>query len=128
MDESRSDVIGADFLPNVGLKVSDYLAKRFGSDREEATRVCSREAVDLLKVHFWKGLSGGGRLAWERWAPLVCLLPGLARWSAAEKQALVRVIRAKGGRRESEFAVLFDRHRRLRDAILRLTGHRRHAS
>ena len=44
-----------------------------------------------------------------------------------EKQALVRVIRAKGGRRESDFAVLFDRHRRLRDAILRLTGHRRHA-
>ena len=128
MDELRSDVIGADFLPNVGLKISDYLAKRFGSDREEATRVCSHEAAALLNYRSWKGLSRGEGLAWERWAPLACLLPGLARWSAAEKQALVRVIRAKGGRRESEFAILFDRHRRLRDAILRLTGHRRHAS
>jgi hypothetical protein len=121
----RSDVIGTDFLPNVGLKISDYLAKRFGSDREEATRTCSREATSLLNARSTQGLTAGKRLAWERWAPLVCLLPGLARWSPADKRSLVRVIRAKGGRRESEFAVRFDRHHRLREAILRLTGHRR---
>jgi hypothetical protein len=125
LGKPRSDVIGADFLPNVGLKISDYLAQRFGSDREEATRICSYEAAALLNTGSRQRLAAGERLAWERWAPLVCLLPGLARWSAAEKQALERVILLKGGRRESEFAVRFDRHRRLREAILRLTGHRR---
>ena len=124
LEKPRSDVIGADFLPNVGLKISDYLAKRFGSDREEATRACSHEAAALLNVGSPRRLAAGERLAWERWAPLVCLLPGLARWSPAEKQSLVRVIQAKGGRRESDFALQFDRHLRLRDAILRLAGHR----
>ena len=42
------------------------------------------------------------------------------RWSASNKRALVRVVRAKGGRRESDFVRLFDRHRRLRAAVLRL--------
>jgi hypothetical protein len=121
----RSDVIGADFLPNVGLKISNYLAQRFGSDGAEAARVCSREAAAHLQVGSLRGFTVGERLAWERWAPLVCVLPGVARWRPADKQSLVRVIRAKGGRRESEFALRFDRHRRLREAILRLTGHRR---
>jgi len=125
LGKPRSDVIGADFLPNVGLRISDYLAKRFGSDREEATRVCCSEAAALLHAGARPGRSAGERLAWERWAPLVCLLPGLARWGAAERQSLVRVIQAKGGRRESEFAVRFDRHRKLREAILRLSGQRR---
>jgi len=125
LGRSRSDVIGADFLPNLGLRISDYLAKRFGSDREAATRICAREATALLNAGARTGWVAGERLAWERWAPLVCLLPGLARWSPAEKRSLVRVIRAKGGRRESEFTVRFDRHRKLREAILRLSGQRR---
>jgi hypothetical protein len=125
LERPRSDVIGADFLPNVGMKISDYLAKRFGSDREEATRTCSREAASLLHAGLRRGFTPGERLAWERWAPLVCLLPGLSRWSTADKRSLVRVIQSKGGRRESEFAVRFDRHHRLREAMLRLTGHRR---
>jgi predicted transcriptional regulator len=44
----------------------------------------------------------------------------VGRWSAAERRALVEVIRAKGGPSESEFARRFDRHRRLREAIRRL--------
>src|SRR5207249_3646655 len=47
LGKPRRDVIGADFLPEIGLKVTDFLARRFGSDREEAARVCSREAAVL---------------------------------------------------------------------------------
>ena len=43
-----------------------------------------------------------------------------ARWSAGEKRALAEVVRAKGGRRESDFVLRFDRHRRLREALRRL--------
>ena len=50
------------------------------------------------------------------------ILPGVERWSRGEKTALIRVIRAKGGRRESDFVRLFDRHRRLRRAILKLAA------
>src|SRR4030095_7294999 len=60
LGKPRSDVIGADFLPNVGLKISDYLAQRFGSDREEATRICSYEAAALLNNGSRRRLAGGG--------------------------------------------------------------------
>ena len=120
----RWDVIGDDFFPNVGLKISDYLAGRFGSDREEATRTCAREAAELLGLPSLKGFSPGERIAWDRWAPLVRILPGVTRWSATDKRALVAVVRAKGGARESDFVALFDRHAPLRRALLRLTGWR----
>lgn len=122
MGEQRADVIGADFLPNLGLKVSEYLAARFGFDRERAARVCSLEARQRTGLRSFAGFTAGERLAWERWAPLVCLLPEIARWRAEERRALVRVIRAKGGRRESDFVRLFDAHQRLRRSLIRLGG------
>jgi hypothetical protein len=117
---SRDDVIGLLPLPAVGLAVSHYLAGRFGSDRERGARVCADEAARLLGAGARRGWSVGERLAWERWSPLVLVLPGVSGWSAGVKQALVEVVRAKGGRRESEFVRRFDRHRRLREALRRL--------
>ena len=38
-----------------------------------------------------------------------------------ELVGLARVVRAKGGRRESDFVRRFDRHRRLRQAVLELS-------
>ena len=44
-----------------------------------------------------EGWTSGERLAWQRWSPLILTLPGVARWSAANRRALVRIVRAKGG-------------------------------
>ncbi|MCK6461933.1 MAG: hypothetical protein L6Q95_18790, partial [Planctomycetes bacterium] len=62
------------------------------------------------------------RLAWSRWAPLLLAAEGVERWTAAERRAAVAAVRAKGGRRESDFVRLFDGHRKLRAAILRMAG------
>jgi len=113
----RADILGLLPLPNVGLAVTRYVAGRFGSDREAAARACSREAAALLGVRSPRGFTPGERLAWERFAPLIVILPRVSRWSRDEKERLVQVVRAKGGRRESDFVRLFDRHRRLRRAI-----------
>ena len=80
--------------------------------------------MSLLGVASLRSFSGAERQAWERWAPLIRILPGVGRWSAVAKRALVRVVRAKGGRRESDFVHRFDAHDRLRGAILRLTARR----
>ncbi len=114
LGKERDDAIGLLELPNVGLQVTDMLARRFGSNRERAEAVLVLEARDLLGLRTLTGWSDGERLAFRRWAPLVTILPGVARWSAAEKRALAAVVRAKGGRRESDFVRLFDRHRKLR--------------
>jgi hypothetical protein len=113
----RDDVIGLLPLPAVGLAITRLVSARFGSDRERAARVLAEEAVRRLGVRSMRGWTEGERLAFRRWSPLVQVLPGLTRWSVAERRGLVEVVRAKGGRRESEFVLRFDRHRRLREAI-----------
>ncbi len=117
--KARNDAIGLVELPNVGLRVVDAVASRFGSDREKAETVLTAEAARLLGTRT-NGWSPAERLAFRRWAPLVSILPGVAGWTPAEKRALAAVIRAKGGRRESDFVRLFDAHRKLRKAVAAL--------
>ena len=116
----REDVIGILPLANIGLAVAARMARRFGADRERARATSLREAAARLGVRAFRERTAGERLAWDRWAPLVAILPGVERWSVSEKRALVEVIRAKGGRRESEFVRRFDAHAPLRRAIRQL--------
>jgi hypothetical protein len=116
----REDVIGILPLASVGLAVTNFLARRFGADREAATRECSGVALRRLGLGSLRGFSAGERMAWERWAPIIVCLRGVERWSPREKRACVDVIRAKGGRRESDFVRRFDAHVPLRRAVRRL--------
>jgi hypothetical protein len=119
-EPKRDDIIGLVEFDNVGLAIIDNLARRFGSDREGGERVLVGEASERLGLGSMKDLSPGERLAWRRWAPLVAVLPGLDRWSREDREALVQVVIAKGGRRESDYVRAFDAHHRLRAAIRRL--------
>jgi hypothetical protein len=114
----RRNVMGELPLGVIGSRITSYLAQRFGSRRDRAGAVCGREAARLLGVPLPQ--SSGPRLAWERWAPLVLILPGVSNWSREEKRALAAVVKAKGARRESDFAIKFDAHTKLRRAFLAL--------
>ncbi|MBX3464638.1 MAG: hypothetical protein KF830_15825 [Planctomycetes bacterium] len=116
---ARDDVIGVFPLANLGLAVTDLLARRFGADRERGERVCADEAAALCGVRGWQGWPDEQALWWRRWAPLVMLL-GVEGWTAAERRALVEVVRKKGGQRESDYVRALDGHRRLRAALRRL--------
>lgn len=117
---ARSDVLGVLPLAKAGFAVTDYLARRFGGEGDRGAAVCAREAAALLGAGPGRGWTAGERLAWERWAPLALLLPGVKRWSAAERLALAAVMRAKGGRRESDFVRAFDAHPKLGAAVARV--------
>jgi len=118
----RRNVLGRVSLGNIGLHISRLLAARAGAERERGIRECARDAARLLGVRRFDSWSDSERLAWERWSPLVLAIPGVDRWPAADRRALVDVIRAKGGRRESDFVRLFDGHRRLRRGVLGLAA------
>jgi hypothetical protein len=120
LGETRDDVLGLLPLADVGLRLSNFLAQEFGADRENAARVCSREAQQLLGVRNYSRFSAGERLAWNWWAPLVVTLPNIKRWPRADKRALVDLIRAKGGRHELAYLQRFNDHRRLRISLLQL--------
>ena len=116
----REDVMGVVPLPNVGLAVTDFLARHSGGDPDRGAAACTREVRALLGGGPTRAWTAGERLSFERWAPLALLLPGIGRWSAGEKRALIHVMRAKGGRRESSFVAAFDAHRKLREAVVKL--------
>lgn len=116
----RHDVIGVLPLAKAGFAVTDFLARRFGGSGDRGAAACAREAAALLGAGPGRGWSREERQAFERWAPLALLLPGVKRWSAAERVALANVMRAKGGRRESDFVRAFDAHARLRVAVAAL--------
>ena len=121
----RREVIGELALGAVGLAISRLMAERFGSEREHGEEECQRLAAERFGLTSTAGWTDGERLAWRRWAPILGLLDGEENWSRAERRAAVEVVRAKGGRRESEFVQRFDAHAKLRAALLRLTTRRR---
>jgi len=116
----RDDVIGLVPLGAIGSAVSRMVAQRFGADRTLAEETCAREAQERLGTDAPHGWRPGEALAWRRWSTLVAALPGVERWPAEDRAALVEVIRAKGGARETEFVARFDAHARLRAAVLAL--------
>jgi hypothetical protein len=108
----RLDVIGEVSLQSIGLAATDFLAAHGRGDHSGA-------AAERLGARL-TGWTRDERMAWSRWAPLLLSMEGVERWTAAERRAAVAAVRAKGGRRESDFVRLFDAHRRLRAAVLAL--------
>lgn len=107
---------------SIGFALARRLRARAGADREAALRACEERAAERLGVRSISGWTAGERLWWRRWAPLLDAIPGLDRWTSAARRALVRIVRAKGRRRESDYARLFDAHPHLLAAVLALGG------
>ena len=120
LGKERRDVIGEVPLPSVGVAATAFLARRFSAAHDRGDRACAAEARARLGLRSLAGWSASERAAFHRWAPVVLLLRGVEHWSAAERTAFAKVIRAKGGRRESEFVQLFDAHPRLPRALAKL--------
>lgn len=118
----RDDVMGVLDLANAGLKIIDLLAHRFGSDREQGERTLVAEAASRLGVTRFDDWSAGEKLAWSRWSPLIALLNDLNRWPAADQEALVRLVRAKGGRQELDYLHGFNGLDHLRKAVVKMTA------
>jgi hypothetical protein len=106
-------------LAAIGGKVSVLLSSERGSDGGAPADLPTLSSAGLEAL---RRASPTGRAAWAAWASIVRLIPGLEKWSDDEKHALVRMILAKAGRRDSDYLRLFDRHPRIGDALRQLTG------
>jgi hypothetical protein len=106
-------------IRNIGFAVQRLMATRYGGDAARI-RAGSAAAVARALGVAADTLGGAARRAFEELAPVLALVPGLGRWTAAEKRDLIRILRAKAGSAESGYLRLLRRHRRLRDAVVRL--------
>jgi len=88
--------------------------------REEAMARIARRVARDLGASGWRGWTADERRAFEGLAPLVALIPGLGGWPAREKRALVRLMRAKGARREIGYVEALRESHALRRALARI--------
>jgi hypothetical protein len=104
---------------NLGLKVQRRMASQFKGDaalmREQSLKELNRALGISTKT--WREVELG---ALSDFAVTLSLAEDLRRWSGTEKQALVRIIKARAGIDESSYLKLMQKHPRLRNAMIRL--------
>jgi len=106
-------------IRDIGFAVQRRMARAHDGDAVRMRQRCGAALARILgeRQEAWRGEA---KRVLEDFALVLGLVPGLSRWTTAEKQALVRILRAKAGPEEFRFLRLMQRHPRLRQAILRL--------
>jgi hypothetical protein len=104
---------------NIGLSVQQRMAKEFDCDPEEMCRAATAALASDLRVdpRRWNPLE---QVAFKDFALVMSLVPELKDWTGDEKEALIALIRAKVAPNEVEYLRLLQRHRALREALVRL--------
>lgn len=117
----RADCALACDAPRLSEAVSAWIAKRFRGDRTAAERFAVRAFARAAGASDHASWPDAEQTALRSLALLFAQIPGLARWPAAERRALVALVRAKATD-EMGFQRQVARHRRLRAALVALAA------
>ena len=112
-------------VAKLGYVVTDAIANRFAGDRVAATRRSVKSLVDTLKLTDCQLWSENEQAAFLRLGPLLAAIPEIRNWNRSEKEALGRLIRAKGKPLERQFVLLCNRHPKFKQALERLAAKQR---
>ncbi len=112
----------------VAALVTRHIARDFAGDRRAAVRAARARVSRALGVSRASTWPPDERRAFERLSVAIALIPDLDRWPAAERRALVRVLRSKGGRSEVRYLRLLHGHRRLQRSLEALVAASRAAA
>jgi hypothetical protein len=104
-------------IRNIGFAVQRRMAERFDGDAGRLRRDSAKRVARILGVQpgRWSILE---QKAFENYAVVLALVPGISRWSAEKRGQLVEIIRARATSEESQYARMLQRHTPLRSAIL----------
>ena len=106
----------------LGALVTRHVARQFGGDRPAAVRRATRQVASALGVRDWARWSADERRGFAQLAPVIALIPDLARWPAADRRRLAAAMRAKGGASEARYVRRLDGIPRLRRSLEMLVG------
>ena len=104
-------------IRHLGFAVQQRMAKQFGGDAARMQGESTARVARVLRVHPEKWPTRQ-QTAFENYALVLALIPGLVRWPAEEKQRLVAIIRAKANSSDSRYSQLLQSHAELRRVIL----------
>jgi hypothetical protein len=104
---------------SIGLAVQRRMAARFRGDAKKIRDASVERVAGALDIRVWNW-SEVELSALSDFAVVLDLIPDLNCWSKSERQAVVRIIRAKAGADEARYLKLMQGHRRLRAAMINL--------
>jgi hypothetical protein len=104
---------------NIGLAVQRLMAKKFKGDPAKMRCQTASSLAEVLGVDpgKWNALEQD---AFANFAPVLALVHDLSNWTEVEKRAVVQIIRAKVLPDEGDYLRLFQQHRKLKKAFLRI--------
>jgi hypothetical protein len=104
---------------NLGLLVNRRMARRFNGDHEKIHQASVLKVIQALEINpvHW---SLDQMRSLQNWSLILALIPGLSRWSRAEKNQLIKIIRAKSAPNEMTYLHRTQCHPRLRAELLRV--------
>lgn len=115
-------------IGNIGLAIERHISERFAGDvgkfrSDSFVRVA--RAIGMNTAN----LGAQETRAFSQTALPLSLIPGLSRWSSAEKEAIMTIVKAKARANESRYLRLLQGQAKLRDEMLRLgSGSSSHAN
>jgi hypothetical protein len=104
---------------NIALRVNRRMARECGGD-DAAIREASIKYVARALRFDPRRWTPSQRHTLENWSLILALIPDLLRWSAQEKQDLIKIIQSQSAPDEMRYLRLTQVHPRLRRALLRL--------
>lgn len=104
---------------NIGLAAARRMAANYRGDAEKFRADAIKRLARALGVRTndWRATE---LEAFRDFAVTLSLVDDLNEWSQNEKQALLKIIRAKAGADESRYLKLMQKHARLRAAVIKL--------
>ncbi|HYT50031.1 MAG TPA: hypothetical protein VEL78_06545, partial [Pyrinomonadaceae bacterium] len=117
---ARSNGKWDDFqVRNIGIAVQRRMAREFHGNSEEIRAHSLHFVTRALRINTARWTNGETD-ALENLSLVLAMIPGIEKWSTAEKELATRVIRTKGRYDEANYLKLMQKHSKLRDAMIRL--------
>ena len=104
---------------NLGLLINRRMAREFNGDNQKIRQASVVNVTRALKINPARW-SQPQIQSLPNWSLILALIPGLSHWSRAEKDRLVKIIRAKSAPNEMTYLRRTQQHARLRAELLRL--------
>jgi hypothetical protein len=118
----QSELFDESWIESCSLLATQEIARTGELSRKKALRTISRRTMKDLGLRSIKSWPRNEQEAFVRLCPIVAAAdPGT--WSTGEKKALVRIMRAKGGKSEVDYARHLRAHERLFLALKRKCRH-----
>jgi hypothetical protein len=103
----------------LGLRINHRMARDFESDSVKIRHASTATVTQALKINL-TSWTPAQKQSLETWSLVLALIPNLPHWTPAEKNQLIQIIRAKSASNEMLYLRQTQRHKRLREALLRL--------